>query len=46
MSCWPTIRAAEGVCVPFIVAGRDGEGRISGSERKMSEVTTDVTRSE
>lgn len=36
----------EGTCVAFVVAGRDGEGRTSGFERKMKDVRMDVTVSE
>lgn len=36
----------EGICVVFVVAGRDGEGRTSGLERKMKDVRMEVTVSE
>jgi hypothetical protein len=32
--------------VPLMVAGSEGEGRMFGSERKMHEVRTEVTRRE
>jgi hypothetical protein len=36
----------DGICVAFVVAGRDGEGRTSGFERKMKDVRIEVTVSE
>jgi hypothetical protein len=38
--------AGAGVRVPFMMAGRVGEGRTSGFARKMKEVTMDVIMSE
>ena len=35
-----------GSCVAFVVGGRDGEGSTFGFERKMKDVTMEVTVSE
>lgn len=32
--------------MPFMMAGNEGDGSTSGFERKMKDVTTDVTMSE